>query len=273
MAAGEHRSRFRCQTIARIFAASVVALAFAAAMVVVLPAGLSPDNARRLSVTHGHIQSAGLLWSSKDFEMGHVWRQHNETTVYYTPAEELTMWVSMDVHDPTHRAALVCVADLHVLDMPHAPFFDGMVDIATVDNTVATGNARKPCAPWRRSESASRMQLDRWVTVNDPLMLCYISQKYGGFNDFTVMVRVDMTIFYLDEGVDSRPANYTTYYCWPVTIGNTRRIRSEAVTCKPSQDIIDFFASHTLPVLRVCDLTPRQRQLCKLKLDDPQPCP
>ncbi|TKW00889.1 hypothetical protein SEVIR_8G142100v4 [Setaria viridis] len=257
MAVGKHRSIFRCLILARIVAASVVALAFAATVVVVvLTAGLGPDNVR-LSVTHGHIQSAGLLWSKQDFSIQHLRIYRNETITIYTPAKELIVWVSMDVHDPTHRAANVCVDAVHVLDMPNAPSFDGMVDIATVHNTVATGNAQ-PCAPWRHNGSAT-MQLDRWVTVDDPLMLCYISQKYGGINDFTVMLKVNMSILY-PKGDRDTPANHTdTHYCWPVTIGNTRSTRSEAVTCKPSHN---FDYASNAPVLSEGDLTERQKWIC-----------
>lgn len=256
MAAGKHRSRFRCLTLARIVAASVVALAFAATVVVVvLTAGFGPDNVR-LSVTHGHIQSAGLLWSRQDLSIQHLRIYRTETMIVYTPAEELIVQVSMDAHDPTRRATNVCVDAVHVLDMPHAPSFDGMVNITTVHNTVATGNAQKPCAPWRNNGSPS-MRLDRWVTVHDPLSLmrCYISQKYGGINDFTVMLKVDIRILY------PKGADYTdTHYCWPVTIGNTRSTRSEAVTCKPSNGI--DYASNA-PVLSACDhLTQLQRYIC-----------
>ncbi|KAG0529970.1 hypothetical protein BDA96_05G143700 [Sorghum bicolor] len=259
MAAGAHRSRIRCLALVRIVA-SVVALAFAATVVVVvLTAGLSPDNVR-ISITHGHLQSAGLLWSSVNFTIEHLRRPRNDTVTFYTPAKDLTVWVSMDAHDPAGRATNVCVDGVHILDLPHAPSFEGMVDIATVNNTVATGKADKPCARWRNPGLAS-MQLDRWVTFDDPLMLCYISQKYGGLYDFTVMLKVDMTILYRkEEDRDTTAYTDTTHYCWPVTLGNSRRISSEAVSCKPSHA---FDYASIAPVLSLRDhLTPSQRRIC-----------
>jgi hypothetical protein len=264
MAGGEHRSRFRCLPLARIFAASVVATAFAATVVVVLTAGLDPANSR-LSVTHGHLQSAGLLWSKRFYTIEHLKRPSNDTIIFYAPAEELTVWLSMDAHDRNADAdTTICVSAVHIIDLPHAPSLDGMLIIATKNNMVATGSPYKPCIPWRpRPGSPSRMQLDRWITFNNDDMLCYISQKYGGINDFTVILQVDMMILHAPEGTDVAPANYTTYYCWPVTIGNVdpRRIRfKEAVTCKPKKAI--DFGSYASVLNLTTDLTEIQRQIC-----------
>ncbi|KAL6653247.1 hypothetical protein ACP70R_012172 [Stipagrostis hirtigluma subsp. patula] len=269
MAAGKHRIRLRCLTLARIAAASVVALAFAATMVVVvLTAGLRSNNVR-LSVTQGHILSAGPLWSAQGIHNEHLWRPLDETIAIYAPAKELTVWISMDAHDPNGRAANICVSSVHIIDMPHAPSFDGMVDIANISNMVATGSADKPCAPWHpRHNGSPFMQLDRWVPVDNPLMLCYISQKYGGVNDFTVMLKVNMTMLYKEEE-GHPPENHTdTHYCWPVKISNSRFIHSEDVTCKPS-NAIDYTSD--VPVLDVNrDLTPRQRFICNQWSNNPE---
>lgn len=259
MAAGDHRSRLRCLTLARIVAASLVALAFTVTMVVVLLRAGVVDL--RLSVKHGHIQSAGLLWNKSDLIFKHVWRRRSDTITFYTPAKELTVWMSMDAYDTSLRATNVCVTAVHIIDMPNAPSFEDMVEIHTVNNTVATGNDHKACKKWRHPGSPS-MQLDRWVTLQDPLMLCYISQKYGGVNDFTAMLKVNITIFFRPEdGIDTPPLT-EIHYCWPVTIGNTRRIsqESEAVACKPSH-AIDY--ASIAPVLNLSHLTATQQYICR----------
>lgn len=237
MAPGKHRSRIRCLALARIFAASMVALAFAATIVaVVFTAGLAPDSVR-LSVTHGHIQSAELLWKRYDWKIFSLRTKRIETQVIYAPDKQLTLRVSLDAHDPTRRAAKVCVDAVRVFDMPNAPSFDGMVEIAAINNTVATGKDDQPCKPWRHNRSDT-MELDRWITIatndSNPLMLCYISQKYGGVSDFTAMLKVEMKILYPHEGDTYKP---DTHYCWPVTIGNSRSTSSQPVTCKLSNAI------------------------------------
>ncbi|XBJ14121.1 hypothetical protein VPH35_006209 [Triticum aestivum] len=220
---GGKRTKFQCIIIARFTVATVVAVLAFASIVVVLTAGLRRQDIS-LSFTHGHIQAAQVLWVKNETSLEHYRvkgkGKKDEILTSYLPAVYVDLWVSMYAHNPSSRAKTTCnITTVLVFDMPNAPSFTGLIQIALIDINHELNLTR-------------RQSLDMWIPMTDRQTLSYIARTYGGMSEFTAMLQVNMTI---SSGV-ATPTN-STQYCWPVTIGHSRSTTAEEVTCKPSHHI------------------------------------
>ncbi|XBJ22114.1 hypothetical protein VPH35_000549 [Triticum aestivum] len=214
---GGKRTKFQCLIIARFTVAIVVAVLAFASIVVVLTAGLRREDIS-LSFTHGHIQAAQVLWLKNETYLTHYRGKMDEIFTIYEPAVRVDLWVSMDAHIPTRRANTTCnITTVLVFDMPNAPTFTGLTQIALI----------------KINKALRKQSLDRWIPMTDKNTLSYIARTYGGMSEFTAMLQVNMTI---SSGVGRTPTN-STQYCWPVTIGHSRSTTVKKVTCKPSHHI------------------------------------
>jgi hypothetical protein len=133
--------------------------------------------------------------------------------------------------NPNRRRSKVVsiVTAVTIFDMPNAPSFLGMVQIANLIEP----KPREVC-PFYRGV------LDRWITINSTTTLDYIAKTYGGRSEFTAMLQVNTTTAIKDDttmtGVETT-YHSDTHYCWPVTIGHSRSITAEKITCKHSRGI------------------------------------
>ncbi|CAL5033888.1 unnamed protein product [Urochloa decumbens] len=221
---GERTSLRWCLTIARCMAAAVVAALAGVVVLLVLSTGLHPESIS-LSVTHGHIQAAQVLWSKRELFLSHYRRYHDRNLTMYEAARSLDFWVSMNVLQRGGAGATknCTITTVGVFDMPNAPSFLGMVKINTLQVN------KDVCQDPHHHHPGA---LDRWITINNQSTLDYIAQTYGGMNEFTAMLQVNMTIINTSGKEES-----TSHYCWPVTIGHSRSTTAEAITCKPSNNI------------------------------------
>lgn len=216
---GGKRTKFQCLIIARFTAATVVAVLAFAGIVVVLAAGLRREDIS-LSLTHGHIQAAQVLWVSNPMNLSHHKPKKNAIVTSYLPVKQVDFWVSMYVHNPAGRDNMYCtITTALVIDMPNAPSFTKMTQLYIFKINYELNLSRKN-------------SLDKWFTMTDQKTLSYIARTYGGMSEFTAMLQVNMTVR-LGEGTPTP----STHYCWPVTIGHSRSTTAEAVTCKPSHNI------------------------------------
>ncbi|KAJ1275162.1 hypothetical protein BS78_05G114900 [Paspalum vaginatum] len=232
------RKGLRCLTIARWMAAAMVAVPAVMVVLMVLTAGLRPESIS-VSVTHGHIQSAQLLWTKSEFILPHYRHGWNQSLPIYSAASSLDFWVSLGVvvfdadhHNPSGGATnMSCnVTTVCIFDMPNAPSFLDMVEIAniSVGKEICNGTHHRA--------------MDRWIHVSDQDTLGYIAKTYGGVDEFTAMLRLQVAINKTVPAADAAGARWNVtshdYYCWPVTIGHSRSTTSdEAITCKPGHHI------------------------------------
>jgi len=244
---GERRTPrgLRCLTIARWIVATVVAALAATVLLLVLTVGLRSES-MSISVNHGHFQVAKDLWSVHEYNLSHYLYSpdtneslpefdRNDTLAVYEAADHVDIWVSMNFQIPgcngTDRrrpdGGVVLdsmVTAVSVFDMPNAPSFLGMVRIVELRQM-----QREICHFYPGV-------LDRWIPITDNRTLDYIAKTYGGRSEFTVMVQVDTTTTTNTTRGHMETTN-NTHYCWPVTIGHSRSITAEAITCKPSRGI------------------------------------
>jgi hypothetical protein len=235
-----------CLTIARWIVATVVAAVAATVLLLVLTVGLRSETVS-VSVNHGHFQVATSLWSTQEFNLIHYPddrqtraalppdRYRTDTLAVYRRANHVDIWVSMDFQTPgcngiPRRSGFVVssnVTTVSVFDMPNAPSFLGMVRIGTV-------NVHREVCHFYHGV------LDRWIRVNNKDTLDYIAKTYGGRSEFTAMLQVNTTTAIKDDttmtGVETT-YHSDTHYCWPVTIGHSRSITAEKITCKHSRGI------------------------------------
>jgi hypothetical protein len=129
--------------------------------------------------------------------------------------------------NPNRRGSKVVsiVTAVTIFDMPNAPSFLGMVQIANLIEP----KPREVC-PFYRGV------LDRWITINSTTTLDYIAKTYGGRSEFTAMLQVNTTTTNTDD-FTAKPKN-DTHYCWPVTIGHSSRSNTaEPLACRHSRGI------------------------------------
>ncbi|CAD6264322.1 unnamed protein product [Miscanthus lutarioriparius] len=233
-----------CLTVTRWIVATVVAALAVTVLLLVLTVGLRKES-MIVSVHHGHFQVAKDLWSIDDsFNLEHYPNRQKMppvsapapmfdrkyTLAGYKAANQVDIWVSMDFKTPgcngvpNRRRGKVVVTAVTIFDMPNAPSFLGMVQIATLIES----NPREVC-PFYRGV------VDRWITITNNNTLDYIAKTYGGRSEFTAMLQVDTTT--TTDDITAKP-KHDTHYCWPVTIGHSSRsTTAEPLTCKHSRGI------------------------------------
>ncbi|KAL6606314.1 hypothetical protein ACP70R_041967 [Stipagrostis hirtigluma subsp. patula] len=255
------RTRYPCLDTARWMTACVVYLSLVVVLVlVIISVAARPENMIRLSVLHGHVK-ADALWSKReklidggrtavgssrscdrgsdgDVGLGGGGRSEEPCSyqfiVVYSAEKNVTLRFRLTADNPSGGADINCTdMTIRFLDMPDAPLFTRMVEIAVF-------HLPEQILVKRRSSNMLR----KWLTVNDTGALHYIARTYGGRSSFEAMVQMTTTI---SSTKQARKRKVVVHYCWPVTIGvDFPSTFSEDITCKPRQDI-DYPIDYELP--------------------------